>query len=203
MPGSTAHGVSASPGTTATQPGSTRSRPCVGGPKVSPHTARTRAPAVGEAHLRHASRLGPPTTGGKSMPPVRTAQHRGFRRSPGHIRRVLDTSRLRRESSDPVDEIAHELRPIERVVLRAHRQGADTAEIAARLRRTPRGVAQIEKLATYMLEVRCQRSSELSKAGNWREEGRRNNRRLHALTRGSRCTPLTSLSRTMLGCEDL
>jgi len=77
-----------------------------------------------------------------------------FRRSPGHVRRVLDLSRIRREPSDPVDETAPDLRPIERVVLRARQEGADTAEIAARLQRTPRGVAQIEKLATYNLERR-------------------------------------------------
>ena len=77
-----------------------------------------------------------------------------FRRSPAYIRRVLDMSQLRREPSHPVDEPAPDLRPIERVVLRARQEGADTAEIAARLRRTPRGVAQIEKLATYKLERR-------------------------------------------------
>jgi DNA-binding NarL/FixJ family response regulator len=77
-----------------------------------------------------------------------------FRRSPAHVRRVLDMTRLRRKPSHPVDESAPDLRPIERVVLRARQKGTDTAEIAARLRRTPRGVAQIEKLATYKLERR-------------------------------------------------
>jgi hypothetical protein len=75
-----------------------------------------------------------------------------FRRTPGHIRRVLEMSRLQREPHDPRDETASDLRPIERVVLRARQEGADTAEIAARLRRSPRGVAQIEMLATYRLE---------------------------------------------------
>jgi len=77
-----------------------------------------------------------------------------FRRTPGHIRRVLEMSRLQREPHDPRDETASDLRPIERVVLRARQEGANTAEIAARLRRTPRGVAQIEKLATYKPERR-------------------------------------------------
>ena len=74
-----------------------------------------------------------------------------FRRTPGHVRRVLDMSRVRRRPRDRADENAPDLRPIERVVLRARREGTDTAEIAARLRRTPRGIAQIEKLATYKL----------------------------------------------------
>jgi len=75
-----------------------------------------------------------------------------FRRTPGHIRRVLEMSRLQREPHDPRDETASDLRPIERVVLRARQEGADTAESAARLRRSPRGVAQIAMLATYRLE---------------------------------------------------
>lgn len=77
-----------------------------------------------------------------------------FRRTPGHVRRVLDMSRLRGKSNDPGPETAPDLRPIERVVLRARDEGTDTAEIAARLRRTPRGVEQIERLATYKLERR-------------------------------------------------
>jgi DNA-binding NarL/FixJ family response regulator len=67
---------------------------------------------------------------------------------------VLDMSTLRRKSNDPGPVSAPDLRPIERVVLRARDEGTDTAEIAARLRRTPRGVEQIERLATYKLERR-------------------------------------------------
>ena len=75
-----------------------------------------------------------------------------FRRTPGHIRRVLDMTRLQREPRGSASDTAFGLRPIERVVLRARDEGTDTAEIAARLRRTPQGVAQIERLADYKLE---------------------------------------------------
>jgi DNA-binding NarL/FixJ family response regulator len=75
-----------------------------------------------------------------------------FRRTPGHIRRVLELSRLRPHQADRDFETRHPLRPIERLVLRARRDGADSVEIAARLRRSPRSVDQNEKLATYKLE---------------------------------------------------
>lgn len=74
-----------------------------------------------------------------------------FRRTPGHVRRVLQLSRLRTQAPEQA-ETADSLRPIERLVLRARRDGADPVEIAARLRRSPRGVHQIEKLATYKIE---------------------------------------------------
>jgi hypothetical protein len=74
-----------------------------------------------------------------------------FRSTPGHVRRVLRLTQLRTEPPDQV-ETPGALRPIERLVLRARRDGADPVEIAARLRRSPRGVHQIEKLASYKIE---------------------------------------------------
>lgn len=75
-----------------------------------------------------------------------------FRRTPGHVRRVLGLSRLKRQPTDQTVETARKLRPIERLVLRARDDGADPVEIASRLRRSPRGVDQIEKLAIYKIE---------------------------------------------------
>lgn len=75
-----------------------------------------------------------------------------FRRTPGHVRRVLELTRLDRQPGDRTDDESSELRPIERLVLRARQDGADSVEIAARLRRSPRGVDQIERLASYKLD---------------------------------------------------
>jgi len=75
-----------------------------------------------------------------------------FRRSPGHIRRVLDLARLPRTGSAPAGVSPGSLRPIERCVLRARESGADFPEIAARMRRSPGFVARIAELATYKLQ---------------------------------------------------
>jgi DNA-binding CsgD family transcriptional regulator len=74
-----------------------------------------------------------------------------LRRSPGHIVRVLEWSQLSRpqvllsSGADPV------LRPIERRVLRARSEGVDRAETAARLRRSPQHIANIERYADAKL----------------------------------------------------
>ncbi|CAN5867623.1 hypothetical protein BH23ACT2_BH23ACT2_23110 [soil metagenome] len=75
-----------------------------------------------------------------------------FRRSPGHIERVLDLSRLPRtgRARTSIDEPV--LRPVERTVLRARENGSQHSEIAARMRRTPGFVARVEELATYKLQ---------------------------------------------------
>ena len=72
-----------------------------------------------------------------------------FRRSPGHIERVIGLSSLPRRASRA--ERPGMLRPVERCVLRARRNGVDPAEIAARLRRTPAHVHRVERYATYKL----------------------------------------------------
>jgi hypothetical protein len=77
-----------------------------------------------------------------------------FRRSPGHIERVLDLTghprMVRRSTATP----APALRPLERTVMRGRERGADLPEIAARLRRTPEFVGRIEQYANYKLEHR-------------------------------------------------
>ena len=72
-----------------------------------------------------------------------------FRRSPGHIDRVLELSRIPREPGPTRHE--GQLRPLERRVLRARAEGVDPAEIAARLRRTPAHIRRVERYATYKL----------------------------------------------------
>lgn len=72
-----------------------------------------------------------------------------FRRSPGHIDRVLELSRVPRGSRGA--EHPGTLRPVERCVLRARDNGVDAAEIAARLRRTPGHVRRVEQYASYKL----------------------------------------------------
>ncbi|HSP04886.1 MAG TPA: hypothetical protein VLR27_15355 [Acidimicrobiales bacterium] len=72
-----------------------------------------------------------------------------FRRSPGHIERVIDLSRLPRSENEA--RTSDELRPVERCVLRARDEGVGTAEIAARLRRTPGHVARVERYASFKL----------------------------------------------------
>ena len=76
-----------------------------------------------------------------------------FRRSPGSIRRILELSQLPERGSSgslPADS----LRPIERVVLAGNERGWSTAESAARLRRSPAWVEQVEALAQYKLSTR-------------------------------------------------
>lgn len=71
-----------------------------------------------------------------------------FRRSPGHIDRVLRFSRLPRSASDPMPADSRELRPVERMVMRARGNGVHHTEIAARMRRSPEFVARVEELVT-------------------------------------------------------
>ncbi|MGK2958649.1 MAG: hypothetical protein ACSLFB_09685 [Acidimicrobiales bacterium] len=74
-----------------------------------------------------------------------------LRRSPGHIARVLEWSQLRRPSVAPVRVADPALRPIERRVLRARSEGVDRAETAARFRRSPQHIANIERYADAKL----------------------------------------------------
>lgn len=73
-----------------------------------------------------------------------------FRRSPGHIERVLQLSRIPREPRPQPQKGT--LRPVERRVLRARNEGVDATEIAARLRRTPGHVRRVEQYASYKLD---------------------------------------------------
>lgn len=76
-----------------------------------------------------------------------------FRRSPGHIERVLNLSRLPRTPTGTVaSKPIGTLRPVERCVLRARDNGVDHAEIAARMRRTPGHVGRVERYASYKLD---------------------------------------------------
>jgi transposase len=72
-----------------------------------------------------------------------------FRRSPGFIRRVAAMSELER-SPQAVGE-GGSLRPIERVVRASAERGLSTAEIAARLRRSPDWVRRVEQYTSYKL----------------------------------------------------
>jgi DNA-binding CsgD family transcriptional regulator len=71
---------------------------------------------------------------------------RRFRRSPDHIRRVLDLARLPGRRG----HAAHgRLRPLERRVLRWRELGAGFPELADRFGRSADGLAQVERLAHY------------------------------------------------------
>lgn len=74
-----------------------------------------------------------------------------FRRSPGHIERVLGLTRVPRGTGPAAEDAAAGLRPVERCVLRARSDGVDVAEIAARLRRSPGHVRRVEQYASYKL----------------------------------------------------
>lgn len=75
-----------------------------------------------------------------------------LRRSPGHVNRILEWTKLPR-SSQAKDRSATSsgLRPIERRVLQARSEGIDRAQVAARLRRSPQHVARIERYADAKL----------------------------------------------------
>jgi len=73
-----------------------------------------------------------------------------FRRSPAYVRRVVELADVpRREFARTVEQ----LRPVERRVLRLLEEGARPADIAARLRRTPAYVLQVERLARHKLSA--------------------------------------------------
>jgi DNA-binding CsgD family transcriptional regulator len=73
-----------------------------------------------------------------------------FRRSPAYVRRVVELADLpRRELARSVEQ----LRPVERRVLRLLEEGARPADIAARFRRTPAYVMQVERLARHKLSA--------------------------------------------------
>ena len=72
-----------------------------------------------------------------------------FRRTPKNVRQVMVLSQLPREGDHR--HSSESLRPIERRVLRWRDEGADFADLAARFRRGPRFLQQVEQLARYKL----------------------------------------------------
>lgn len=74
-----------------------------------------------------------------------------FRRSPGHIDRVIEWSGLPRQRSEASLVGPMQLRPVERRVLRARTDGVDVAETAARMRRSPEHVSRVDHYASYKL----------------------------------------------------
>jgi DNA-binding CsgD family transcriptional regulator len=75
---------------------------------------------------------------------------RRFRRSPQFVERVIDLTRVPRQHS-PARPARDRLRPVERRVLKWRDGGTTTDDIAARFRRSPRHVEQVERLARYKL----------------------------------------------------
>jgi len=71
---------------------------------------------------------------------------RRFRKSPGFVHRVLALARVPRRGTGPDGA---QLRPVERRVLKWREDGASATDIAARFRRQPRSIEQIERLARY------------------------------------------------------
>lgn len=74
-----------------------------------------------------------------------------FRRTPRFVNQVCTLSQIPRDAGSMPASGA--LRPLERCVLKARRTGADYAEIAARLRRSPDFVARVEEMADYKLRT--------------------------------------------------
>lgn len=72
-----------------------------------------------------------------------------FRRTPRGVRQVMALSDVRRGDARPT--AADGLRPLERRVLRWREGGADLDEVAARFRRRPWSIEQVEQLARYKL----------------------------------------------------
>lgn len=101
---------------------------------------RTRLRPVERAVLRHVD---------AGMPSSEIAWR--FRRTPRSIEQIRQLSQIpRRERTSAVPG---RLRAVERCVLKARDAGADHAEIAARLRRSPGFVARVEDLAGYKLRT--------------------------------------------------
>ena len=72
-----------------------------------------------------------------------------FRRTPKSVRQVIAFSQLARAGSPEPSPSA--LRPIERCVLRWRDEGAEFSDLAARFRRGPAFLEQVEQLARYKL----------------------------------------------------
>ncbi len=77
---------------------------------------------------------------------------RRFRRSPGHITRVIEMASLPGRSGVSSDRDG--LRALERRVLDWRRQGADHEEIGRRFKRSAAHIRQIEGLALYKQSMR-------------------------------------------------
>jgi DNA-binding CsgD family transcriptional regulator len=71
---------------------------------------------------------------------------RRFRKSPGFVQRVLTLATVPRHGDGRAQDL---LRPVERRVLKWREDGASPSDIAARFRRQPRSIEQIERLARY------------------------------------------------------
>lgn len=71
-----------------------------------------------------------------------------FRRTPKSVRQVLACSQLPRQAG-PTEHSG--LRPIERRVLRWRDEGVEFDDLAARFRRGPAFLEQVEQLARYKL----------------------------------------------------
>jgi len=71
---------------------------------------------------------------------------RRFRKSPGFVHRVLALATVPRQGDGRAED---PLRPVERRVLKWRENGASPSDIAARFRRQPRSIEQIERLARY------------------------------------------------------
>ena len=74
-----------------------------------------------------------------------------FRRTPKGVRQVIACAQMDRGTPEPAPPSPGGLRPIERCVLRWRDEGADFADLAARFRRGPAFLAQVEVLARYKL----------------------------------------------------
>jgi hypothetical protein len=71
-----------------------------------------------------------------------------FRRTPKNVRQVIACANLPRGGGETRSS---GLRPIERRVLRWRDEGADINDLAARFRRGPAFLEQVERLARYKL----------------------------------------------------
>jgi DNA-binding CsgD family transcriptional regulator len=71
---------------------------------------------------------------------------RRFHKTPGFVQRVLALARVPRHGDG---RRPNALRPVERRVLKWRDNGESATDIAARFRRQPRSIEQIERLARY------------------------------------------------------